>query len=400
MKIIDLDSLRAKADAVTAVTQKTQFCATAGSKLLDEVEAFLQRFVAFPNKHAPVAVALWIAHAHAMEAWVSTPRIAFLSPEAGSGKTRTLEVMELLVPRPVQTISATPAYIIRKVSDAAGRPTLLFDEIDTVFGTKAREGQEDLRALLNAGHRKGATVGRCGGIGRTVTPEDLPAYCAVALAGLGDLPITILTRSIVIRMRKRTEDERVTPYRRRDEEEKGTALHNALAVWLASIEGALADTRPTMPAGIDDRDADVWEALITVADAAGGEWPVRARDAAVALLAEGRSGQPSLGVRLLTDLHTIFQDREYVTTEELLRRLALLDEAPWGDLRGKPIDARGLSQRLRPYGVGPTTVRTDGEHQPAKGYRRSDLHDPWLRYVAAAKPKPKPKLRLKGRPVS
>ena len=68
-----------------------------------------------------------------MDCWDSTPRIAFLSPEPGSGKTRALEVSELLVPNPVEAVNVSPAYLFRKVADEAGAPTLLFDEIDTVF---------------------------------------------------------------------------------------------------------------------------------------------------------------------------------------------------------------------------------------------------------------------------
>ena len=64
-----------------------------------------------------------------MDAWESTPRIVFLSPEPGSGKTRALEISELLV----EAVNVTPAYLFRKVADEAGRPTILFDEIDTVF---------------------------------------------------------------------------------------------------------------------------------------------------------------------------------------------------------------------------------------------------------------------------
>ena len=71
-----------------------------GAKLLDDVHAFLGRFVAYPSKETHTAHTLWIAHAHLMEAWESTPRIAFLSPEPSSGKTRALEITELLVPRP------------------------------------------------------------------------------------------------------------------------------------------------------------------------------------------------------------------------------------------------------------------------------------------------------------
>ena len=71
-----------------------------GAALLDEIELFLSRFIAYPSEAARVAHTLWIAHTHRMDVWDSTPRIAFLSPEPGSGKSRALEVTELLVPRP------------------------------------------------------------------------------------------------------------------------------------------------------------------------------------------------------------------------------------------------------------------------------------------------------------
>ena len=66
------------------------------------------------------------------------------------------------------------AYLFRKVSDENGPPTILYDEIDTVFGPKAKEN-EDIRGMLNAGHRKGATAGRCVIRGKIVETEELPA---------------------------------------------------------------------------------------------------------------------------------------------------------------------------------------------------------------------------------
>ncbi len=108
-----------------------------------------------------------------------------------------------MVPNPVQAINVSPAFLFRKISDSAGPPTILFDEIDTVFGPKARENEET-RAIINAGHCRGAVAGRCVMIpGKSPRLEELPAYCAVAVAGLGDLPDTILSRSVIIQMRKR-----------------------------------------------------------------------------------------------------------------------------------------------------------------------------------------------------
>src|SRR5215510_1552721 len=107
--------------------------------ILDQVHSFLRRFVAYPTEHALVAHVLWIVHTHLMDLWESTPRLAFLSPEPGSGKTRALEITETLVPRPIEAINVTSAYLFRKISDPDGLPTVLHDEIDTLFGPRAKE---------------------------------------------------------------------------------------------------------------------------------------------------------------------------------------------------------------------------------------------------------------------
>jgi hypothetical protein len=349
-------------------------------ELLARIERFVRRFVAYPDEHARVAHVLWIAHTHLMDCWDSTPRLAALSPEPGSGKTRLLEVSELLVPRPVEAVNVTPAYLFRKVADEEGRPTILFDEIDTVFGPKAKDNEE-IRGLLNAGHRQGAVAGRCVVRGKEIHTEEIPAYCAVAVAGLGQLPDTILTRSVVIRMRRRAPGETVEPFRRRVAEPAGTCLRMDLADWAARIAPDLKDAWPKMPPGIADRDADVWEPLLAIADAAGGDWPERARCSAVSLVSRSKESTPSLGVRLLDDLKTVFGNRDRLATAHLLSELCDLDEAPWGDLKGKPLDARGLAQRLREYDIRPTQIRLGSI--TTKGYRRADLQDAWDRYLSA-----------------
>ena len=244
--------------------------------ILSDVEAFCRRFVAYPSEHACVAHVLWCAHTHAMDAWESTPRIAFLSPEPGSGKTRALEVSDLLVPNPVEALNVTAAYLFRKISDKAGMPTILYDEIDTVFGPKSKDNNEEIRGVLNAGHRRGAVAGRCVVRGKTVEIEELPAYCAVALAGLGRLPDTLLSRCVIVQMRRRAPNEVVEPFRARVHRAEGHRLRERLARWSESLLADLSAARPDMPPGIEDRNADVWEALLAFADAAGGDWPRRA----------------------------------------------------------------------------------------------------------------------------
>lgn len=351
---------------------------------LDAVEAFLRRFVVYPSDHARVAHALWIAHTHLMDAWHSTPRIAFLSPEPSSGKSRALEVTELLVPRPVSSVNVTPAYLFRKVGAKEGRPTVLYDEVDTIFGPRAKDANEEIRGLLNAGHRRHATAGRCVTVGRTITTEELSAYCAVALAGLGDLPDTILTRSVIVRMRRRAPDEAIEPYRQREHGEQARPLLERLEAWAASVAASIGDARPAMPERVVDRAADVWEPLLAIADAAGAEWPVRARKAAAALVEQSQQSTPSLGVRLLADLREAFGNRDAMPTDEIIKALCGLEEAPWGDLKGKPIDPRGLAQRLKQYGIRSRSLRVGS--LVLRGYARGDLLDAWRRYLG---PSPK-----------
>jgi hypothetical protein len=360
----ELDALAAEVDAGL------------GGTMLAAVYGFLGRFVAYPSEHAHVAHTLWIAHTHLMDRWESTPRIAFLSPEPASGKTRALEVSELLVPHPVCAVNVSPAYLFRKTGSEEG-VTILFDEIDTVFGPKAKEN-EDIRGLLNAGHRRGAISGRCVVHGKTVTTEDIPAYAPVALAGLGWLPDTILSRSVIIRMRRRHHGEKVEPFRRRIHLAEGERIRFMIESWALVAEFEL--TSPDdLPLGIQDRDADVWESLITISDAIGGKWPELARRAAVALVAESKEVEPSLGIRLLADLRTVFGDHETMASKAMLAALQELPESPWRDLKGKPLDERGLAHRLKQYGVRSKNIAL-GTSRP-KGYVRADLHDAWVRYL-------------------
>ena len=104
-----------------------------GAEVLNDVRDFIGRFCAFPDQHCLTAVALWAAHAHMVGHFYTTPRLAIVSPEKGSGKTRVLEVLNLLVPDPMMSISASSAPLFRTL--AQQQITLLFDEVDTGLDT-------------------------------------------------------------------------------------------------------------------------------------------------------------------------------------------------------------------------------------------------------------------------
>jgi hypothetical protein len=362
-----------------------------GAPLLDDVRTYLNRFVCYPSEHAAIAHTLWIAHAHLMPAWESTPRLAFLSAEPESGKTRCLEVTEPLVPRPINTMNSSANYLFRKTGSDEGQPTVLFDEIDTIFGPKAKE-HEDIRAFINSGHRRGAKFGRCVVRGTIVETEEIESYAAVALAGLGWLPDTILTRSIIIRMRRRLRGERVEPFRHRIHTPEGAALCRRLTGWARKVAADAEKARPVMPPSVEDRQADGWEPLLAVADLAGGEWPKLAREAAEALVAVSRDTPVSLNLRLLGDLRTVFLNNlaavaqatpHGLPTKTILEELYALDEAPWHTVnRGEAYTPSQLASTLRDYEVRSENLRPHPNvRTQAKGYPIGPLADAWRRYL-------------------
>ncbi len=368
-----LDSLASKAKKPYLTTSPTIIN---GAELLDTVHTFIKRFVVFPSPTCIDIVTLWAAHAHMVEHFHTTPRLAMLSPEPESGKTRVLEILDLLTPKPMLIFSPSVAAIFRKL--AKEQITLLFDEVDTIFTKRGKDDQnEDLRALLNAGYRRGTSIPRC--VGPRHDVEEFAVFAAVALAGIGDLPDTIMTRSIVIKMRRRAAREVIEQYRVRLHEQEGHALRDQLADWAELVGSAAGEAFPLLPEGVADRRAEAWEPLIAIADAAGGTWSDRARVASVADVAATRERVPTLGIRLLSDVREAFKERDVLATSELLEILNSMDEAPWGDLRGKPLDSRGLAMRLKKYGVTPKSVRI-GEVTP-KGYTRENLYDAWERYL-------------------
>ena len=109
-------------------------------------------------------------------------------------------------------------------------------------------------------------------------------------------------------------------------------LARKAARWAADNAEAIAAADPAMPAGVHSRAADNWRPLFAIADAAGGEWPKRARAAATQAAAESET--ESMTELLLGDIRDIFAKRAENKVEPA-------DEIPSGDLVGALVAHRG-----------------------------------------------------------
>jgi hypothetical protein len=355
--------------------------------LLDSVTQLVRRYVVLSQVQT-TAVALWIAHTYALDAFDATGYLTITSPEKRSGKSRLLDLLALLVNKPWRVIDPTEAVVFRKVDDVV--PTMLIDEADAVFGRK-QERTEPLRAILNAGNQRDTIVSRCVPPSHAVT--DFKVFCPKALAGIGRLPGTVSDRSIPIEMRRKTRAEECDRFRRREVEPVANGLRDRLSVWgaeavealtgaLTRVEGLADDDAPL--AALDDRAFEqAWEPLLAIADLAGSAWRARAIEAALVLSGEREPDEQSTGVRLLADIRSIFEEigDDRTSSKHLATRLAEDADSPWADWYGKPITQNAIAKLLAPFGIHPRSVRLRDDTIP-KGYLRGQFDDAWERYAS------------------
>jgi hypothetical protein len=339
-----------------------------GADLLDDICNSVRKYLVLPEGSAET-LALWAVHAHAFECFGHSPRLAITSPEKGCGKTTTLDIVGELVAKPLPTSNATTAAVFRTVEMAS--PTLLIDEADTFL-----KDNEELRGILNAGHRRGGNIIRT--VGEDHEPRQFSTWAPAAIAMIGRLPDTLEDRSVSISLRRKKPTERVQQFR----SDRCPDLKNIarkIARWVADNREALAAADPDTGT-LYNRPADNWRPLLAIADLAGGNWPQIART--VAETAETAKDDQSSRSMVLGDIRDIFAARgvDRLPSVALAAALGGMENRPWSEWRnGKPITAAALSRQLAPFGITPGTKRHGSS--TFKGYLLADFADAFESYL-------------------
>ena len=346
-----------------------------GATLLDGIVNATRRYMIL-DAGATDTFALWAVGTHAYNAFMIFPRLGITSPTKRCGKTTLLDILAALTLRPLLASNISTAAVFRTVE--AAHPTLLVDEADRFL-----KNSDELIGVLNAGHRRGGQVIRVVEMSEGYEPRAFDCYSPAALAGIGKLPDTLADRSVEIKLRRKRRDESVESLRL-DRMEAFEVLSQQTARWTRDNRIRLREADPAMPAALFNRVADNWRPLIAIADAAGGEWPQRARRVAEAAAAQDKD--ELAWTMLLADLRDLF-DREpsgiLFTTTQILPALTKMEDRPWPEWRKeKPLTGTQLAALLKPFGVSPGTVRRGDE--TGKGYRRADLEDAFARYLDEA----------------
>ena|SRR5437016_7290806 len=181
-----------------------------------------------------------------------------------------------------------------------------------------------LRGILNAGFARGGTFSRCVGQGAGLHVEDLDVFCPKAIAGLRELPDTVADRSIPIRMKRAIPGEVRSRFFRREVEPVAAALRNRIEMCGVGLLPVLKSARPQRIAQLNDRQGDIVEPLLAIADLAGNEWPERVCSALLQVFVP--ETDESNGARLLADLREVFREAgvEKLKTIRLIDQLCLL----------------------------------------------------------------------------
>jgi Protein of unknown function (DUF3631) len=355
--------------------------AVSPEKLFNEIKTYITRYVVFSQPEHVVVITLWVMHTWVLDQADYTPYIYLHSPVMRCGKTQVQKVVEPLVRNPLRTCNVSEAALYREIEES--HPTLLWDEIDSIFGSrKTSEVNENKRALLNAGHERGMRAIRMErGPGGFVKISFDP-FCPKILAGIGRLPDTIVDRSIPILIHRRLKRQPCQKYRRQDRS-AAKPIHAALEAWSKDVEllKNLRASQPQMPESLTDRQEDIWEPLLAIADAIGGNVPSLAREAARSV--SGNKDDDGYGPVQLAAIRQVVGESGRITSQELIDGLWKADALPSrlmeGDSPNYKKIGRWLSKFIQGYGGKPPDLM-DFEGKKARGYEASELADIFIRY--------------------
>src|SRR5260370_1282600 len=293
-----------------------------GADVLTEIARTFSAYVALPDSSADV-LALWCAHVHGFRFFPCSPRLNISSPEKNYGKTTTRDVVALFVPRPLPAENLSVAVLFRVVEKH--RPTVLADECDTWL-----RDNEELRGMLNAGHRRGGQALRCDGEANQVRAFNV--FAPVVLCGIGALPGTLHDRSIVIRLERAKPGELSKRFDSRRVESE-IELCRKLARFVADNMAGLEACDPKLPDNAFNRLADNWRPLFAVAEIAGGDWPRRVTAAFTKLTSTEDMDAQGIGTTLLADIRQLFEkvSVDKLPSATICESLAELEDTEWAE---------------------------------------------------------------------
>jgi len=347
-----------------------------GASLAEEIRDRLRAHVVFGADADMDCATLWAIGTYLMDTWRLWPRLLITSPTKACGKSTFLEVIDAMVHRGFIVSNASPAAIFRTIE--AWKPTLLLDEADTWM-----RQNEDPAGILNSGHtRRTARVIRVQEVNGEHVPTPFSTWCPMAIAGIGSQRDTLMSRSIVIGLRRKLPEETVA---RLPFELHGQMLRvrRQVARWTEDNAIRIGEMEDEPSACGNDRMQDNFTPLWRIAQVLGGPWPDRIASAYAAQAQAQDEDDDPAGVMLLRDIADLFATRtghpDRIASSELVADLITMEDRPWAEWRhGKPLTATTSAKLMKPFGIKATVRKLHGTS--ARVYLRSEVEAAAARY--------------------
>ena len=238
---------------------------TSRPNIIDRIAAFIEQYVFLPDTCLYRLLALWVVATYLHQEFGHMGYVFAYSATPQSGKSRLLEVLNLLVYQPSGIIvSPTEAVLFRTASGQ----TQLIDEADSCGHL------DSLRSVLNAGFQRGGNVKRMerGADGSYQTVE-FPVYGPRVLAGIGRriLDATTLDRTFSIQMSRQKKSERGQRFRLKSATKEAEALRKEIEQWVSENKATVQARYESEFAYLEDfrdRTIDVAEPLAAILEVA------------------------------------------------------------------------------------------------------------------------------------
>jgi putative DNA primase/helicase len=329
--------------------------------LLNELEAQFGKYIIIRDRVIAPIIPLWICFAWVHDIATYSPVLVIQGGDAETAKTTASKMVGLLTPRAHVIVEPTGPSLYRFVDRI--HPTLIIDDADRLLPRRP-----DLTHIINASWTRNTPIPRYDSSGAVYLYDP---FCPKVLNGvdlLAHLAPATSTRCVTIQLLPKLEGEEVIDFRYAPRDEKFTVLRRKLQRWAADNMAALSSAKPAMPKGFISRLENNYHLLFAVADLAGGDWPKRARAAAVKLSHE--HSEPSLGKRLLAIFFNLFIAHGALLTSKEVEQLVPTEGDEFANYRnhGRAINKYEIAQLLKPYGIKPGLIHPRGKKTADRGY--------------------------------
>lgn len=351
-----------------------------GNELIDEIFTAIERCVYLTSEQT-LAITYWVLHTYFIrekgipQAFRYSPILHLTSWLFGCGKTVLQDLLAEISNRSQKAANISISSVYRLLHSR--RPTLFLDEIDTYF-----QNRDELIGILNAGYdERVGTVLRQSAKGTDWSETaEFSVWGAKCLAGIGSQVATLESRTIKIQLvRKPTQHKLVRLHEViAQDRELFLNIRRKCVRFAIDNEEALIRQQPAYRDELSDRANDCWSGLFKLAALIGSD--IESLHDAATKLSSSSGPEKSDFEEFLLDLKPFVGSHQQsrIPSNALVEYLRSLDERPY---RYKSFSAYDLASRLRPHGIRPVQMRTDGNSRNVKGYEKAELQQLISKYL-------------------